>query len=115
MKARAKKDNSQLNVNLFYDILKFEISQKINVSFTEVYQVNFSQTQTCLKKKFSFFFFAYHHRFFYLTLLRNYIRDKCIVTMHKSHLNKWLSDDICNVHVLVANGMQFLDDTLSTI
>lgn len=29
--------------------------------------------------------------------------------------HKWLSDDICNVHVLVANGMQFLDDTLSTI
>lgn len=56
VKARAKKDNSQLNVNLFYNILKFEISPKINVSFTEVYQVNFSQTQTCLKKKFSFFF-----------------------------------------------------------
>lgn len=95
MKARAKKDNSQLNVNLFYNILKFEISQKINVSFTEVYQVNFSQTQTCLKKKFSFFLCAYHHRFFYLTLLRNYIRDKCIVTMHKSHLNS-----------LIINGFQ---------
>lgn len=67
MKARAKKDNSQLNVkfNIFYNILKFEISQKINVSFTEVYQVNFSQTQTCLKKNFSFFC-AYHDRFSFL-------------------------------------------------
>lgn len=66
VKARAKKDNSQLNVNLFYNILKFEISQKINVSFTEVYHVNFSQTQTCLKKKFSFFFLCIPPPFFLL-------------------------------------------------